>query len=90
MPRKHPRLLFMLHPAKTLTKSRDCLWHSINRPDKLFGQYSLKKFPPPRTRPEFPGLPAAAHRGRVTGMQIAQVDQDMDPFSSRGGQGSHL
>ena len=70
MPRRHPRLPFMLHPAKPLTNSRVCLRHSISRPNKLLWQYSLKKFPSPRTRPELPGPPVIAHQDWVPGMQM--------------------
>lgn len=34
-PRRHPRLPFMLRPAKPLTNTTVCLWHSINRTNKL-------------------------------------------------------
>ena len=83
MPRRHLRIPFMLHPAKPPTTSRVCLWHFVSTPNKPLWQYSLKKFPYPRTRPQLPSLPAIAHQGSMYTNALL-LGQDMDPLSSGG------
>ena len=59
------------------------LWRSVSTPNKPFWQYSLKKFPYPRTRPQLPNLPAIAHQSSMYANALL-LGQDVDPLSSGG------